>query len=187
MTLLLTSAGFQNQAVAEAFVGLLDRSAGQTKVLFIPTAAQSEETLFYVDKAKKNLQAAGIVRNNIHIYDLDRSMDGEELGGYGAVFVCGGDIRYLLRKVKRAKFDRILASYTGVYVGVSAGSLITAALMDIGRTKMVKGLGIVSCGLCVHCQKGSQQGKIDMSGCPVIALTDRQALVVKDDTVTLIQ
>ena len=53
--------------------------------------------------------------------------------------------------------------------------------------KLAKGLGIVNCGLRVHCRKGSPEGKIDMSGCPVIALTDRQALMVENDTVTLIQ
>lgn len=187
MILLLTSAGFENQAVADAFKGMLSKPVDVAKVLFIPTGAQNEEALHYVDKCRKELRAAGISRNNLHVYDLDRRMPEEELRGYDAVYVCGGDTRYLLKRVKRAGFDKALATYRGLYMGVSAGSLITAAQMDIGRIKMAKGLGMVGCGLRVHCQKGSPEGKIDTSGCPVIALSDRQALVVAEKEVTLIQ
>jgi peptidase E len=187
MKLLLTSAGFGNQAVAEAFAAMLGKPPAVAKVLFIPTAAQSEEALQCVEKCKKELLSAGIERYNIHVYDLDRRMEDGELRGYDAVYICGGDTRYLLKRVKRAGFDKALASYPGVYVGVSAGSLIMAARMDIGRGKMVKGLGSVTCGLRVHCQEGAREGKIEAGDCPVIALSDRQALIVEDNKMTLVQ
>ena len=188
MRLLLTSAGFESQAAAEAFMGLLGKPAKEARVLFIPTAAQSEEALYYVEKCKKELRAAGINRDNLHIYDLDLRMAGDEIGGYDAVYVCGGDTRHLLKRVKRTGFGKALAAYDGLYVGVSAGSLIMAPHIDPyrhnGRTKA---MGRVSCHIRVHCQKGAPEGKIDTKGCPVIPLTDRQALIVEDDTVTLIQ
>ena len=187
MRLLLTSAGFENQAVAEVFAAMLDRPAAVAKVLFIPTAAQSEEALHYVEKCKKELIAAGIGRSNLYIYDLDHRIKTEELIGYDVVYVCGGDTRYLLKRVKRAKFDKILTSYGGVYVGVSAGSLITAKHIDpYTRRAWTKGMGFVNGYIRVHCQEGMQGGKIETKGCPVIPLTDRQALVVEDDNVTLV-
>jgi len=187
MKLLLTSAGFANQAAAEAFTRLVEKPASELRVLFIPTAAQSGEALRYVDTCRKELLGAGIDRSNIHIYDLDRRMTEVELGEYDAVYVCGGDTRYLLKRVKRAGFDKALKSFCGLYVGVSAGSLIAAAQMDIGRVKMAKGLGLVNCGLRVHCQEGLPPGTIDTVGCPLVALTDRQALVIENGQVMRIQ
>lgn len=188
MKLLLTSAGFENQAVAEAFTGMLSKPASISKVLFIPTAAQTGEALSYVEKSRKELLKAGIDRNNIHIYDLERRMDGAELKKYDVVYVCGGNTRHLLRRVKRSGFDKILISFGGVYVGASAGSLIMAAHIDpYLKNARTKGLRLINCWLRVHCQEGSQGGKIDTGGCPVISLTDRQALVVEDGEVTLIQ
>ena len=107
MRLVLTSAGFENQAVADAFIGMLGKPAEVAKVLFIPTAAQSEEALYYVEKCKRELKAAGIHRDNLYIYDLDRRMEGEELRGYDAVYVCGGDTRHLLRRVKRVNLTEL--------------------------------------------------------------------------------
>jgi len=188
MRLLLTSAGFESQAVADVFKDMLTKPAAAAKVLFIPTAAQSEEALRYVEKCRKELRAAGVHRDNLCVYDLDRRMPAAELRGYDAVYVCGGDTRYLLRRVKRAGFAEALKSYGGLYVGVSAGSLITARHIDAYRQNgRTKGMALVDCHIRVHCQKGSQEGKIDMTGCPIIALTDRQALVVEENEVTLVQ
>ena len=99
---LLTSAGFENLAVKEAFLELVGKEPSQIKALWVPTAA------------------------------------GEE---------------------------------GGVYVGVSAGSIIAAS-------NMRSGLQLVNCVLHVHCGAGEQPGEVPLALYPQIRLTNSQALRV---------
>lgn len=59
----------------------------------------------------------------------------------------------------------------GVYVGVSAGSIIAAS-------NMRSGLQLVNCVLHVHCGAGEQPGEVPLALYPQIRLTNSQALRV---------
>ncbi len=133
MKLLLTSAGFENSKVGEEFLKLIDKPVSEIKVILVPTAARTKEELFYVDKSKKELLNVGIHAQDIKTLDLDHKISFEEVDGFDVIYVCGGNTFYLLHKVGEAGFDKITKQFLekrGIYVGVSAGSIIVGPDID---------------------------------------------------------
>jgi peptidase E len=63
--ILLTSSGFENQRIMALFRGLLDREPGETKALFIPTAAIDAGAIAVLPKCMNDLLNAGIPPENI--------------------------------------------------------------------------------------------------------------------------
>src|SRR3989339_786796 len=60
--LLLTSTGFANENIINQFNKLIDKPISQIKILFVPTAARSQEELKYVEESKKELFEIGIFK-----------------------------------------------------------------------------------------------------------------------------
>ena len=138
--LLLTSAGFTNQKISDEFLKLLNRPTSKTKVIFVPTAAKSEdryeesEVWKYVEESRAELIRTGIKEENIKTLDLDHKIRYEETKGFDIIYVCGGNTFYLLAKAKESGFDNIIKKFVekgGVYVGVSAGSILTGPDIEI--------------------------------------------------------
>ena len=93
---------------------------------------------------------------------------------YDAIYFCGGSPEYLMKRIRRVRLAAPLRQFTeegGVYVGVSAGSIIAAS-------KMRSGLQLVNCVLHVHCGAGEQPGEVPLALYPQIRLTNSQALRV---------
>ena len=63
---LLTSAGFENLAVKEAFLELVGKEPSQIKALWVPTAA-GEEARAVLAKGMEDLFNAGIRAENIMV------------------------------------------------------------------------------------------------------------------------
>ena len=177
--ILLTSAGFENKQIGQKFVDLLDTPVVDAKILFIPTAAINVGQLWYVGKCIEELYQCGLTEANLILYNLDRHMPYSELGNYDAIYFTGGSPKHLLNKVKEADFVPVLIQFVddgGVYVGVSAGSILAS---DIN---------LVNCKFDgIHCQDGSPTGPIDLSVCPDIRLTDSQALLINDNESIIIK
>lgn len=183
MKILLTSAGFENKRIENKFKELVGKKPEVTKALFIPTAANFPEAIAVLPKCKADLLNAGIPEENITEYNLDRNMSYEELKLYDAVYFCGGDPGYLLERMYADNFTGIIKRYVtegGIYIGVSAGSLICA-------DNYPKGLGFISCRLDVHCQKGTKEGHIETDRNQKIALTNQQAILITDDDTIIIE
>ena len=53
--LLLTSAGFLNSKIADKFLNLVNKPVSKIKIVFVPTAALTEEEKYYVRYSKKEL------------------------------------------------------------------------------------------------------------------------------------
>ncbi len=68
----------------------------------------------------------------------------------------------------------------GVYVGVSAGSIVLPK-------NLPENLGYINCTLNVHVEEGTECGHIDVSNCSNIKLTDNQAMIIKDNDVTIME
>ena len=93
---------------------------------------------------------------------------------YDAIYFCGGSPEYLMNRIRRVRLAAPLRQFTeegGVYVGVSAGSIIAAS-------NMRSGLQLVNCVLHVHCGAGEQPGEVPLVLYPQIRLTNSQALRV---------
>ena len=176
MKVLLTSAGFENKRIEETFLALTGKEPEDIKVVFIPAAAIDPDAIEVLPKCLHDLLDCGIPKDNIRVYDLHADMSREELMGYDAVYVCGGNTEYLLERINEKGFRNTLLFFIkqgGVYVGVSAGSLAAA-----GNLK--GSLGILECPVRVHCEKGMEAGPADVENCGEIQIDNRQAILVSD-------
>lgn len=181
--ILLTSSGFENQRIMALFRGLLDREPGETKALFIPTAAIDAGAIAVLPKCMNDLLNAGIPPENITVFDLHRNMPYEELSQYDVVYFTGGNPGYLLQRINETGFNRSLELFLdsgGVYVGVSAGSIVA--------TRNLPGnLGYIDCTLAVHRQIGTKGGRIDTSSCPHIELTGNNVILIVGDDCQVVE
>jgi dipeptidase E len=139
------------------------------KIALIPTAAEVEEDKSCLTK-REEIEELGILTKNIHNLDLNHPISLEELKQYDVIFVDGGNTFYLLQKVRETEFDKTIEEYLkqdmGVYVGVSAGTIIMGP--DIAfvepwdnRNKAVlkdtKGLGYTKDAYSPHYREGEKE------------------------------
>lgn len=199
--LLLTSAGFENPKIGMEFLKLINNDPSNVKVLFIPTAATSEEALFCVEKSRKELLSVGIKNENIITYNLDYMISYEALKEIGVVYVCGGNTFYLLHKIRESKFDITLKNLIKngiIYVGASAGSLLAGPNInipdrsegnDIGISDFT-GLNITDVVIKPHYSEEYKE-KIEQvkqkTKYLITTLTDSQALLIIDEDMTVIE
>jgi len=181
----LTSAGFEDMEgrhkphIVRRFLDNLNTPTNEAKVLFIPTAALSDEAKHMADLCKREILGVGINSDNITVYDLDGSMPEEKAMTFDVVYFTGGNTRHLLRRVKETGFDVIVKRMVyanKVYVGVSAGSIIATPNISDPFDEQTAGLSLVNVYLSVH----QPEGTLPRSDLPLphIPLTDNQALVV---------
>ena len=181
--LLLTSAGFNNKKIEKKFLELVEIPKEKIKALFIPTAAISEDAKAMVNECKKDLLNAGVLEEHIITYDLDRAYTFQEICNFNAIYFCGGCTQHLLNKVNEANFNATLNRFLdngGVYIGVSAGSIIAASNLE-------NNLGYINCYLDVHKPTGSDCGKLNTNNCPKVSLTDNQAILILGDNISIIE
>ncbi len=172
--LLLTSSGFDNKKIEQKFLELINKPVEEIRVLFIPTAAISEAQKAIIPLCRKDLLNAGILDNNIETFNLDRLMTGEEICTYNGIYVCGGDTQHLLDRMNENRFKQNLNNFLesgGVYVGVSAGSIVMAENLE-------NNLSCLNCKLKVHGKTGSLCGPIIERNKQTIELTDNQAILI---------
>lgn len=181
--ILLTSAGFDNKDIEKVFLGLIGKRPEEIKALFIPTAAIYPDAIAVLPKCMHDLLDAGVPKGNVVVFDLHRSMSFEELSSFDTIYFCGGDPSYLMDRINDTQFNVAVKQYVdngGVYVGVSAGSMVAAK-------NLPDSLGFVNCILSVHVSEGSKAGEIDTTGCPHIELTDGQAILIHDKRCTIVE
>jgi peptidase E len=195
--LLLTSAGLQGAAVAQAFLALIPKPAGELRLLFVPTASRTEDELFFVRKSFDELLGVGVRPENISRFDADDPSTHPGRADVDCVYVCGGNTSYLLHKLKRVGFFTTLGRWIDdglFYVGVSAGSII--ATPDIGyiaglddndvELSDTRGLALIPSRVAVHFTAEAQPlvDRWRADGLDVVTLGDDQALVVRGDQIS---
>lgn len=194
MKLFLTSAGLPPETTKE-FLRLLDKKPKETELCFVTTASNPEKDKCFVEKDRKRLLELGF-----KITELDLERENEEslknkLKNFDVIFVEGGNTFYLLKHVRKSGFDKALKSFLnkgGIYIGVSAGSIITGLNIESSKWKHpdrnivdlkdLTGLKLVSFVIAVHIDKsnmGATKKCVKKVNYPVVALTDKQAISVK--------
>lgn len=195
MKLLLTSGGFINRKIGEKFLEILDKPANEAKVLFIPTAAISDEAKYYVEECKRELMEHGIIEANLYIYDFEYEMSEDEALTYDVIYFPDGSTSHLLSRIRESGFNSIIESMIAndkTYVGVSAGSIIMTPNISLENPldTLTVGLAYLQAFLSVHCNeldKGwydEMQRKLPLQ---LIALNDNQAVLVDRDGYLIIQ
>lgn len=185
MNVLLTSCGLETNVIEQAFLKMLNKRPARIKALFIPTAAISPDAIEVLPKCLNDLLKCDIVRENIFVYDLYDDIDDDLSETYDVVYLCGGNSKYLLRRVRESGFDKKLDSFIrrgGAVVGVSAGSMIFA-------DDMPDNLGLLQCALDVHCSKDicEKAGQYSLNRKERIRLGNEQAIVFENDCFVIIE
>ncbi|MDD5192264.1 MAG: Type 1 glutamine amidotransferase-like domain-containing protein [Candidatus Nanoarchaeia archaeon] len=202
--ILLTSAGFENPRIGKEFLKLLGKPASEVKVLFIPTASRTKEELHYVGKSKKELIGVGIKKENFINFNLDRELTEEELKKIDVIYVCGGNTFYLLYKIRENRFDEKIKEMINkgiVYVGASAGSMIMGPDIEVSGIKAdwdkndvglkdLTGLKFTDKRISPHYADEYEEviKKFEEeTGKNVTRLTDKQAILIKDEEVKILE
>lgn len=186
--ILLSSTGFDNMKIAEELLRLVDKSPKEIKVLFDTTASINDIHEYYVNESRNQLIDIGIKKENIIEISLNKEIDCKSLNNIDIIYVCGGNINYLLKKIREKNFDTILKEMLNngkVYFGVSAGSAILGA-----KTKYTDGLNIIDVIVHLHyCDTDKELLKRYASQIEnkIICLTDNQALRIVSDEYTIIE
>lgn len=175
MNVMLTSCGLETQAITQAFLRLLPVEPAAARVLFIPTAAVDPDAIEVLPKCLGDLLKIGVARENITVCDLHDPISGPLASRWDAVYLCGGNTHYLLRRINEGGFrDQLLAfiGKGGAVLGVSAGSVIFAS-------NLPENLGLLPCPLDVHCPDDACEpsGPLAAHGDKHIRLGQRQAIL----------
>ena len=193
MKLFLTSAGLPPETTEE-FLKLLSQKPEETKICFIATASHPEENKCYVERDRERLWELGFKIIELDLKKENKNSLGDRLKDFDVLFVEGGNTFYLLKYIRESGFDEALKLFLkrgGIYLGVSAGTMVTGlniesanwkyADKNIVNLKDLTGLKLVPYVFSVHIDESNLDiikniaNKIDY---PVIALTDKQALLI---------
>ena len=129
MKLLLTSGGLTNKLIANALFELVDKESKETSLVFIPTASNVEkgDKSWLIDDLvnlkKQNFKSIEIA----DISAVDKKIWLPKMEDADVLFFEGGNTYHLIEWVNKSGLKEILPRLlkTRIYVGVSAGSMIT--------------------------------------------------------------
>jgi dipeptidase E len=211
MKLLLTSAGIKNPSIHKALVDLLGKPIAESNALCIPTAiypfsvGPSMAYRFISGLAPSPLTELGWkslgVLELTALPSIKRENWVAPVEESDALLVFGGDVLYLCRWMRESGLADLLPSLRKtVYVGLSAGSMVTAPIFgetyDDPNTPFVieKGLGLVNFALLPHLDHKdhpeSSTARVERMAAevpvPTYGIDDQTAIKVTDGTVEIV-
>lgn len=200
MKMFLASSGIVAET-KEYFLKLLDKRPSQIKVCFIPTAGEPEG--YHGDIAKKELRDLGIINiKDIDLKNIDENGLKNKISKCDIIYVNGGNTFYLLKWVRHSGFDKIITNLLRkgkIYVGSSAGSYITCPTIEMAAWKYQdrdhhglddwRGLNLVPFLISAHFEEKFRriiENAAIKTNYPIVALNDRQALIISNKKVKLV-
>lgn len=174
---LLTSTGFDNPNLTEAFLSAIRKDPSNIRVLFIPTAAfgEGKESIKMIPNFMRDLTyACKIPKENITTYNLDGPFT-DNILQYDCIYFTGGDEKYLVKKIFAQNFNNVLnhaIKHDVFIIGVSAGAVI------FSNYKYNIGIPLIPNSLDVHFKKSNTpDGEVPPPNTP-IKLSDNQGLLI---------
>jgi len=158
MKLLLTSNGFANKTIVRAFSDIVKKPFKKTSLAFIPTAANVErdDKSWLVDDLNRCKKLGFSILDIVDISAVEKNIWEPRLKQADVLMFGGGNSFHLMYWLKKSGLSKILKELlkTRIYVGISAGSMITGKSLtlsqaerlyyeDVGQYKDEAGLGIV--------------------------------------------
>ena len=211
MKYLLTSAGIKNTSIHNALIDLLGKPIAESSALCIPTALYAfpggpAMAYRFIGGSSVN-PMCGLGWKSLGVLELTALPSINEASWIAAVreadalLVSGGDVLYLGRWMRESGVADLLPSLREtVYVGVSAGSMVTAPIFgetyDDPATPFVieTGLGLVNFALLPHLDHEdhpeSTTAKVERMAAevpvPLYAIDDQTAIKVTDGSVEIV-
>lgn len=209
MKLLLTSAGFTNKSIAEAFLKLLNKPFKELNLVFIPTAANVEEgdkdwlITDYMNCKKLGFASIDIV----DISAVPQNIWLPRIKKADVLLFGGGNTYYLMSWLKKSGLEEILPELlkTRIYVGISAGSMVATKNLRMSTSQKLysekvfplkddNGLGFVDFHIRPHFNskffpklitKYIQESAKEITE-PVYAIDDDTAIVANDGKIEVV-
>ncbi|MCX6813362.1 MAG: Type 1 glutamine amidotransferase-like domain-containing protein [Candidatus Azambacteria bacterium] len=209
MKLLLTSGGITNKSITDALFDLVGKRPEDTSLVFIPTASNVEkgDKGWFIDDLinlkKQNFKSIDIA----DISAVEEKVWKSKLEEADVLFFEGGNTYHLMEWINKSGLVYLLPELlkSKVYVGVSAGSMVTnkdLALRisqivyeeDLDKTENMPGLNFVDFYFLPHLNSPDFKKlrenfiKETVKGMPekIYALDDNSALKVVDGKVEVI-
>lgn len=117
----LTSNGLTSPELRRNFAGALEITG--KKCAIIPTAMEKDKQIDqWLEETRQELSDFGL-ESDIFYIGTDEN---EKLLDYDVIYICGGNVFYLMQKINEAEIAPVIAKCAEekIVVGVSAGSLI---------------------------------------------------------------
>lgn len=141
MKLLLTSSGITNKSIAEALLALIGKKAEDISLVFIPTASNVEKgdkgwfINDLVNIQKQNFKSVDIV----DISAIEKDLWLPRIEEADVLFFEGGNTYHLMEWLNKSGLVALLPEMlkTKVYVGVSAGSMVTNKNLSLKLSQIV--------------------------------------------------
>lgn len=211
MKFLLTSQGIKNPSIHEALVDLLGKPIAEASALCIPTAilpfsvGPSMAYRFITGQTSSPMTELGWkslgVLELTSLPSIDKEVWTATVQEADALLVFGGDVVYLSRWMRESGLADLLPSLRDtVYVGISAGSMVTAPVF--GETYsdpkqpfvIVEGMGLVDFALLPHMDHEdhpeSTAARIESMAAhvpvPTYGIDDQTAIKVSNGTVEVV-
>lgn len=141
MKLLLTSGGLTNISISKALFELVGKKPKETKLVFIPTAAnaQADDMSWFINDLN-NIQKQGFKSVSIaDISAIDQSMWLPRFMAADVLFFEGGNTFHLMEWINKSGLTQLLPELlkTKVWVGVSAGSMVAGPDLSLKLSQVV--------------------------------------------------
>lgn len=212
MKLLLTSAGIKNPSIEKALVGLLGKPIAESSALCVPTANHAQQNgphhaWRFVSGQEPATPMVELGWKSMGLLELtalpsiNREYWASRVQETDVLLVNGGDPTYLCYWMQQSEFADLLPTFSGVYVGLSAGSLVMAPYMGEDFVRWTpptggtdKTLGFVDFAMFPHLDHpmlpentmaDAEKWAAKMS-IPAYAMDDETAIKVVDGTVEVI-
>ena len=132
-TLFLTS---YFSSVGNLFRNFIQEQILAKQVLFIPTAGNVEHYVGYIDEAKYVFQTLGFSVDILDIANTSEVVIKEKIKQTPYLYISGGNTFYLLQELKKKQLLSLIKEQIRdglIYVGESAGAIITAKDIDYNK------------------------------------------------------
>lgn len=206
MKLLLSSCGFTNKGISDALEKLVGKPLTDTSIVFVPTASNIEtDDKSWVIEDLQNIKKQDF--KNIMIADIsavEESVWRPQFEEADVLFFEGGNTYHLMRSMRASGLEKLLPEFlkTKVYMGLSAGSMVTGPELALNLSKVIygeyaeadtmQGLGLVDFYFLPHLNSPHFQDRIEANleramkevTKKTYVLDDQSALMVEDGVLT---
>lgn len=195
--LLLTSDGISSRKLIKETKKLLERPASKTKVLVMHTLLK-KSYMKYVRKVDAQLRKLGIKSKNIFHANITNNVTAPKQD-FDVFYSCGGNSFYILDRVRKTGFDKVIKKFIkkgGLYIGVSAGSILVSKSIELAGwskdwdvnyigLKNLNGLRITPIVIFPHftAREDKMVRSFEKAKYNVVRLKDKQALLILGEKV----